>query len=253
MPQSLIFFTHIPKTSGTTFFQSSVVPNIPKDQIYEVASIRQVLTDRLTHRLRTDELNVISGHFKYGMHHLFPGQPRYIVFLRDPIDRAVSFYYFIKDSNASIYRHPIRDYADSVSIEEFYQNPRFSNMICQHIAGYKISHIYQFLSQNKSIQKRLLATASAHLFNRYDTYGLLEQFEASRLLLCNRLSLNAVDKDLKKQKKTGQRPQVEDLSSRTLSALKASHEMDLELYEQAKSNFFNQFELHERESFLSNA
>lgn len=252
MSQKLIFFTHIPKTSGTTFFRSSVVPNIPQAQIYEVASIRKVLTDRLTSKLSANDLKVISGHFKYGMHYLFPGESKYIVFLRDPIDRAVSFYYFIKDSNVNVYRHPMRDYADSVSIEEFYQNPKFSNMICQQIAGYKVSAIYQKFAQHGSFQNLLLKTASDHLFNRYDNYGLLEQFEASRILLCNRLALNAVDKDLKKQKKTGKRPKIEDLSASTLSALKASHQLDLELYAQAKANFFNQFETHERERLLSN-
>ncbi len=253
MPKNLIFFTHIPKTSGTTFFRSSVVPNIPQTQIYEVASIKKVLADRLTAKLRTDDLTVISGHFKYGMHYLFPCKPKYIVFLRDPIDRAVSFYYFIKDSNVNVYRHPMRDYADSVSIAEFYQNPRFSNMICQQIAGYRVSAIYQKFSQHKSIQKHLLETASDHLFNRYENYGLLEQFDASRRLLCSRLSLNAINKNLKKQKKTGKRPQIEDLSMTTLSALKTSHALDLALYEQAKAKFFDQFEVHEQENFLKNA
>lgn len=239
MSHELVFFTHIPKTSGTTFFESSILPNIEDSKYYNVGSFKKAFSDRISGKLSPNKVEFVAGHIKYGMHYIFNCDPKYIVFLRHPIERAISFYYFIRDSDVTIYRHRLRDYADSVSIEEFYQNPRFSNMICQYIGGYGISAIYKQFSGVNKVNELLLKKASENLFNRYSAYGILEYFEESCTLIRNQLSFNNFKEVSTLRKRTKKRPNLVDLSESTLASLRRSHELDIELYNRAKTKFLD--------------
>ena len=79
---------------------------------------------------------IVTGHFKYGLHNFFRRKPRYITFLREPLDRAVSHYYFIKDCDRKKYLHPLRNIADALSLEDFYSKyeaPKSSNKLYSRI------------------------------------------------------------------------------------------------------------------------
>ena len=117
-----IFFTHIPKTSGTSFKETLLNPNIPDSATFKYRDKRQWMNDIGSYK-------IFTGHFKFGLHNFFRRKPRYITFLREPLDRAVSHYYFIKDCDPKKYLHPLRKIADTLSLEEFYsKNVRLQNL-----------------------------------------------------------------------------------------------------------------------------
>lgn len=178
-------------------------------------------------------VKVVTGHIKYGAHHIFPCKSKYITFLRCPIERAVSHYYFIKDSDPKIYEHPYRKFADSVSLEKFYENPFFRNMQSQYIAGYMSSLFYKRTSDKLISESILENVAYQNLSRKYVSFGILENFEDSCRIITKKLKLENRLSTIS-HKKTSKRPKVQDLSQKTIDSLKQSNSVDLELYRKAQ-------------------
>jgi hypothetical protein len=93
-------FLHIPKSAGTTF-RHHIENNFPADEILGLYKSEASKMSRdevfaqvsgLTPEQRR-KLRVIYGHeVHYGIHELLDRPCRYVTFLRDPIDKTISFY-----------------------------------------------------------------------------------------------------------------------------------------------------------------
>lgn len=224
-----IFFTHIPKTSGTSFKETLLTPNIPEGLTFRYRDKRQWMNDISSYK-------IVTGHFKYGLHKFFRINPRYITFLRDPLDRAISHYYFIKDCDRSKYLHPLRDIADALSLEEFYsKNVRLQNLQTHYIAGYFASEMhYRFPWLFSS--KMLLECACANLRRYYIAYGLQERFDDSIKYFMSILDWKKINY-VEPKKSTSNRPAVSDLASHVKESLKRTHILDINFYKYACENF----------------
>ena len=216
-----IFFTHIPKTAGTSFMDSLVRPNVPDEAILHYTDKRQWSMNLTSHHF-------VTGHFKHGLHHMFRMPPRYITFFREPLDRAVSYYFFIKDCDRTLYLHPLREFADSVDLPTFFQNPRMQNMQTHFTAGYFASEMHLRFPGLYS-GSRLLAAAKRNLTRHYLALGLQERFEESIVLLQKCLGWEKREK-VEPQKKTNVRPLLADVSADDLASLTLSNSLDIELY-----------------------
>ena len=228
-PDTTIFFTHIPKTSGTSFKETLLHPNIPDSANFKYRDKRQWLTD-------ISSCKIVTGHFKFGLHNFFRRKPRYITFLREPLDRAVSHYYFIKDCDPKKYLHPLRNIADSLSLEDFYsQNMRLQNLQTNYIAGYFASEMHNRFPWLFS-SKMLLEFACLNLRRYYIAYGLQERFEDS---IQHFMSILDWKKryHVEPKKSTKNRPSVSDLDTHVKRSLKQTHELDIIFYKYACENF----------------
>lgn len=232
---SLIIFNHIPKTAGTSFRKTVVEPNIPESQIYHYCNIKKFI-------LEQHDYTFVEGHVPYGLHYFTNREVKYITFLRDPIERAVSYYFFIKDSDINVYKHPLRDYADSVSLREFYENRRFQNQQTRFIAGFLSDRIYP-INSYLSLEKPLLEKAVNNLYKHYFCFGILEKFEQSIALFQQRLGWETTV-EVAHQKKTSKRPKVSELDTATLQSLKQAHSLDFYLYDFAVKLLEEQFSIH---------
>lgn len=225
----ITIFTHIPKTSGTSFFTNLITANVPKEEIYQVRGLWRLFSEGLP-----KEKSVIVGHQPYGLHQFLPGQDvRYITWLREPVDRAVSFYYFVKNGDGIKYRHPLRECAESLSLADFCRLRQIQNMQTRYLAGIIYDRLYDVMPE---ILRRnlVLQPALKNLKEQYRVFGLLERLEESYSWFQKELDWpHRIDKGINPVKVAQNRPAVSELDSRILEAIQGANELDIELYANA--------------------
>ena len=93
-----LIFQHLPKCGGSTFFK--VIFRMYKTEqtfsIHTVDNIRLNIDNFKNLPLeRRNQINLLYGHMKFGLHKFMSGNPKYITFLRKPEERIVSYYYYV--------------------------------------------------------------------------------------------------------------------------------------------------------------
>ena len=228
--EDLILFTHIPKTSGTSLLKEIIEPNLSPDEVYRHGNIKKVVP-ALYRNYR-----LINGHFAYGLHSLSPKKVKYMTFFRDPIERAISFYYFVQQGgDKPETRHPLCDYAESVTLKEFYQNPEFHNHQTRMTAGWIENKFYRYIATPQTKQK-ILKQAIHNLKHNYYYFGLLEEREKSIDLCQKKFNWHSYQ-NIAPQKKTHKRAKVNDVDAETLQAIKSGNDLDIEFYDFAREYF----------------
>lgn len=237
MQNRVFFFTHIPKTGGTSLKQSLIWQNIPRDQMAMFLGYR----DLLLHPPRG--FWYLEGHYSYGIHHWIRsplnGEPYYIVVLREPLDQAISYYFFVLQCNYSHYQHPNLIDAQTRSLAEFYQLPRYQNMQTRQISGWPWSPLLSHLPRGLGAGA-LLQQAMDHLSSAYGSFGLLEQLDRYQQILAEELGW--INHNIRNQSKvTRSRPQIADLDRDTIAAIRAANSLDFQLYEYAQDLFARRY------------
>lgn len=227
-PHSLIFL-HIPKTAGVTFgdflarfyhpdVRSRYKTEVPLNEYYF-----QIYTRRKTLRL-------LRGHFPFGLHRFIKPPFLYLTFLRDPIERSISLYYFFKEWEDS----PIYEQVRKMTFEEFLESriTQFSdNGMVRQLSGVGNEQIYGQCTQE------MLETAKQNL-SKYFLIGLVEEFDKSLALFADLLGWP--DIAYEKRNVTSSRPKKREVSEETLQIIKKYNQLDIELYKFGKELFSKQ-------------
>lgn len=231
----VIIFTHIPKTSGVSLLRELIEPNFVPEQMYGYRRLQQFISD-----IRQD-YRFVRGHVPYGLHRFTTRPVRYITFLRDPIDRAISFYYFVQqDGDNPATRHPLCDYAESVTLKEFYENKAFQNYQTRFISGF-LSTKFHNVFGSELLKPYVLKIAKSNLKKHYACFGLLEEREKSLELFRYKFGWDD-SQQVPHMKKTRNRPRVNDVDAETLAALKAGNALDIQFYDYAAKLFHQNYE-----------
>ncbi len=235
---NIICFLHNPKTGGASLInliretytpleRYSVSNNILSDIKREIAGLSEE---------RKRKILFVSGHIEFGIHNFFQGQTvRYFTFLRDPISRVVSHYYYAKRTPThylynTIHKNnmSLEDYVSSgISLE--LNNGQVRMLTAQADMSNKSVAIY---GSNDEI---LLKIAIKNIEDHFDFIGIQEYFKESvsylgRLYKWKHIKFPELNVNV--EKKTA-------LSSKEISIIEKMNMLDIQLY-QYGLKYFNE-------------
>lgn len=167
-------FMHIGKTAGTSFFH--LLCETLGDLAHYHASPEEF--DRVTQK-ELDSYRLITGHFSFVHTSKFRSDRYLMTFLRDPLDRVLSNYYFLRnwdglinDSNREMVR-----YAKNLSLMEFLRcdDSQVQSVTRNHQA-YFIASDFRSLRKLSDYDLKRKAADNLELI---DFIGITEEYERS--------------------------------------------------------------------------
>lgn len=177
-----ILFLHIPKTGGTTLRQifTHQYADLGEHAIHEVKKRDETGALLNLDPAQKARLKLVIGHFYYGIHAQLGGDFRYVTFLRNPVKRVISSYYFAKwDVNHDTHR---RIHEEGIGLVEYLCSGRYpwlENGQVKLIAGAG--------DLRKPCDEAMYRQALEHLDRDFLCAGILERFDESLICMKNAL------------------------------------------------------------------
>jgi hypothetical protein len=228
--QSIIFL-HIPKTAGTTI-SNIIQRSYPQNAIfsnYEIYPELYGLELKKIPKVKRKQFQLIQGHLYFGIHEVLPQPCTYFTLLRDPVERVISDYYYIR----SYKKHPFNQtlISQQMSLEDLIIRGEYHPDNCQTRflsgAGKSVPH--------GQCTQDLLELAKKNLREHFSVVGIVEEFDKTLLLLQKNFGWKNISYTI--QNKNKKRLLKENLSQKTLSVIQDYNQLDLELYDYAKEQF----------------
>ncbi|NUQ05112.1 MAG: sulfotransferase family 2 domain-containing protein [Anaerolineae bacterium] len=230
--QDCLFFIHIPKTAGT-----SVIDFL--DRHYSADEIAPAMLPEqlvLIPQGEIEKYRLLRGHFGYKYRMLLPKNTKTITILRDPIERIISYYYYLRRESARLPRNRVPEHvrvATSLSLEEFASSKElyFLTSNCQ------VSTLISTPRQNIDVYSHsqivdLITTRLSELF----FVGFTEILESSVETLCTLLGW-CNDVSVQHLNTNQDHPSAKDLPSQVRQTIQDRNIYDYYLYNLAKSMF----------------
>ena len=222
-------FLHIQKTAGSS--------------IVDIARCYYRRKDIVSHgeysRYKAEELKhvrFISGHFGYSYAKTLMESRYSFTFLRDPVERILSFYYY--NRTRDIDEFPMTRIAHEMDLEQFLKEGMKNTLVKSRIWN---NQTWQLAEGFGAIAGRgmenygpehLLDMALSHL-GEFSYIGFLESFEDDQNIILSNLGIPIRKKTIHANATKG-RLCTRDLSDSTLDLLAELTELDRELYQKAQ-------------------
>jgi Galactose-3-O-sulfotransferase len=230
-----LIFLHIPKTAGTTL-------NRIIDREYGPSTVfstygprsREVMTEFIEmSEAQRSSIRVLRGHEFFGTHEFFRPPVTYFTVLRDPVDRIVSHYHYVRRSPQHRFHRTVtsqnmslKDYVCCMTAKEL------NNGQARLLSGQKLDEHFDF----GQCSDELLEIAKKNLEKHFTLVGLTERFDETLILLKRSLGWRRFPVYIKKNV-TQNRPLKDSLSTEVLNAIKRYNELDIELYAYTREKF----------------
>jgi len=238
-----LFFLHFPKTAGTSLRELLSCRFAPTEIL--------ALDRRAAHELRRQQLTDIAryrfvhGHVPYALVDGFARRPFVVTLLRDPIDRAVSAFYYMQRQSRNVEQATAgagpaaraRDYAAAgrMSLAEFVRREplaaarHLGNLQVSLLASTDVHERFEYADDYQvAISRADLERAKENLA-ACDAIGLTERLIESIELLAYALKTRPFG-EVSSANVTPGRPPVAGLDDETIAALRDLTACDRELY-----------------------
>ncbi|WP_009634488.1 sulfotransferase family 2 domain-containing protein [Synechocystis sp. PCC 7509] len=235
-----LIFLHLPKTAGSTLnniisrqYNSKNIYNLygNADQILELTENFKHLSEK-----QHQNIKVIKGHICYGFHELLVRPATYVTLLREPVDRAISLYYYIRRHPA--HRHYELITSKNMSLDDYIYSgvaTQLDNGQTRMIAGVDANKV-----EFGKCSVAMLEKAKKNINTHFSFVGTTSKFDESLMLLKNYFSWSLPL--YQKQNVTKNRPETSDILNSTLNVIKDLNKLDIELYKYAETKIEQQIE-----------
>jgi hypothetical protein len=239
-------FIHIPKTAGTTF--TSIIDqkfNVDEicPELVNLQKVSEVQEEGISIAPeRVAKYKLIRGHFSYDtIDRFLLKKPLYLTILRNPLDRTISLYEFLKrakEKGEPEYNEDtkvLRDATDQ-GLEAFVSN---ANPTVKARTSNPQTRILALQPQVDRSDAELLAIAKANL-EQFILVGLTERFQDSVFLLsylfgwCPATSFYSL-------RVASNKPSRENLPQTVIDTIIQYNQLDFELYQFAEKLFADRF------------
>jgi len=223
-----LIFLHIPKTAGSTFHMI-LNKRYSKSDIYNIFGARysddEVKKFIALENSEKADIRLLKGHMPFGLHNYMPSKCSYITILRDPVERVISQYYYIKKNK----HNPFHDQVEnkSMSLQDFVTSGLsngMNNTQCRFISGDFDKYPYGQCTDDLYIE------VVNNINNFFVWIGITDRFDESVLVLSHLLGWSSppyyIRENVSKIRKS-----VNKLDKDTIDIIKEYNIFDIKLYE----------------------
>lgn len=221
-----VIFIHLPKTAGTTVSRL-IEWEYPLSEIYSIdpvlfkwsaAHLRKLPLSRLK------KIRMFKGHMTFGLHDVLPQPATYITVLRDPVDRVISSFYFMRRFKLHPLSWQIR--REKWTLEDFVRNSGRDNIQSRLVANAKYE---------EPCTCEIVERAKYNLRHHFSVVGFSDRLEESLALMKLRFGWRL--SSYSSFNVTRSRPKKRDLPEATLDLIRQRNGFDVELYAYARGIF----------------
>jgi hypothetical protein len=178
---------------------------------------------------------VLIGHVHFGLHEYLSEPATYMTMLRDPVDRVVSHYHFVK-TMPSHYLHT-RLMANGHTLYEYAVRDRTMELDNDQVR-WLCRRPHQDVPVGK-VSRDMVEEAKWNLANAFSVVGLQERFEESLACLSEAFGWADV-RPPERKNVTKERPTLRQIPDDTIRAIRDVNRYDIELYDFARGLFEKQ-------------
>jgi len=228
-----VIFLHIPKTAGTTLHRI-IERQYPPESTYTFSQNHSYDDFQRLSDAQKAEIRMLRGHMIFGLHELMPGPSTYFTLLREPVERFISDYYYVRNTP----EHPYHDFVTSrdLSPEEFIES-KVARIIADNGQTRSLSDEWWTLPFGECTEQ-VLDQAKKNLREHFAVVGLVERFDETLLML--RRAFGWQDIYYVRENVSARRPAKDELPQAILDLIAEQNWLDLQLYEYAQELFGEQ-------------
>ncbi len=173
---------------------------------------------------RLESIRMFKGHMLFGLHEALPQPATYITVLREPVDRVLSAFYFMR----SYKLHPLywKMRRENWTLEDFVNRSPRTNVQCKIVAG---------ADYEAPCTAEICARAMENIDRHFSVVGLSERFEESLALMKLRYGWKL--SSYSSFNVTRARPKKRDLPQSILDLIVEKNSFDVALYDFASKRF----------------
>lgn len=239
MTQQPVIFLHIPKAAGSTLLHI-VRRQYNPSSIFDIDGknpLESIKQFKLLQKNKTEATQAVMGHMYFGAHEFLPQSSTYITMLRDPIERIISFYYYVL-------RNPDHNHYNLITSKNLSLKDYVKSGIGKQLDNGQtrlLSGIDALDVEFGSCSETMLSRAKLNIKKDFAVVGITEKFDESLLLMKSKLNWK---KSIlyTKTNVTQNRPKKLDFPEVDLREIEKQNEFDIELYRYAQELFTNQLQ-----------
>jgi hypothetical protein len=220
-----LIFLHLPKCGGTTLNRIIEWEYDPM-RVFSIDPVLHLWSFQKLNRWspkRLERMQVFKGHMPFGIHKRLPQPSTYITFLRDPVERVISGYYFMRNYPL----HPHHRSVSKLTLEEFVRVWPNHNVQCKYISGRPF--VGNFHAGD--CDEEVLAAAKENLNRYFSLVGITERFDEGLAIL--KIMFGWHISKYAKFNVTKTRQAKKNLPAATVELIAAREKYDMALYEYA--------------------